>query len=286
MFSKRFVATGFVVAVALFVAVTFGTVVSASHAWGNYHWARTASSFDLTVINSTTPDWDEYVAQAVADWSDSSKFRMVDDTSGSTSSRVRRQCKSPDGMVRICNLAYGNTGWLGIAGISIDGNGHIVKGYTKLNDTYFSTSFYNDPTWKQSVTCQELGHNVGLGHQDEDFDNESLYSCMDYQNPPYAYPNSHDYYQLDMIYGHTDSYDSYANATGDGEEGGGGGGCNAPPGKGCNKAGVGQSNADIGWGISLGRRGNHETFIRIDPDGTRHLTHVRWVDERDDHEEH
>ena len=40
-------------------------------------------------------------------------------------------------MVRICNLAYGNTGWLGLASISLDSNGHIVKGYTKLDDTYF-----------------------------------------------------------------------------------------------------------------------------------------------------
>jgi hypothetical protein len=29
--------------------------------------------------------------------------------------------------------------------------------------------------------------------------------------------------------------------------------------------------------MSLGRRGNAETFIRIDPDGTRHVTHVTWA---------
>ena len=189
-------------------------------------------------------------------------------------------------MVRICNLAYGNTGWLGIAGISIDEAGHIIKGYTKLNDTYFSTSFYDQPNWKQSVTCQELGHNVGLGHQDEDFNNTSLFSCMDYQNPPYEYPNNHDYAQLDSIYGHTDAYDSYAGGSGGSSGGDGGGGCNSPPGRGCNKSGIGQSNGEIGWGISLGRRGNHETFVRIDPDGTRHLTHVRWVDEHDGDRDH
>jgi len=282
--SKRFKAAGFVVAAALFVTVTYGAVVSANHAWGSYHWARTTGSFDLTVINSTTSDWDPYVTRATEDWSASLKLDMIEDPGGSTSSRVRRQCKSPDGMVRVCNLAYGNTGWLGIAGISIDGDNHIVKGYTKLNDTYFSTSYYNNDTWKLSVTCQELGHNVGLGHQDEDFGNDSLFSCMDYQDPPFEYPNAHDYQQLDLIYGHTDSYDSFAS---DGGGGGGGGGCNAPPGKGCNKSGIGQSNGEIGWGMSLGRRGGHETFIRIDPDGTRHITHVRWVEDHDDdHDTH
>lgn len=247
--------------------VFFSTVTLADHSWGDYHWARSTSSFDLTIINSTTVEWDPYVAQSVADWSASSAFNMVQDLSGSTSNKVRRRCKGGEGTIRICNLAYGDVGWLGIAGISIDANNHITTGYTKLNDTYFADPFY-DEAWMQSVICQELGHNVGLGHQDEDFNNISLYSCMDYQNPPYEYPNSHDYVQLDSIYEHLDLYDSF-NSGGDS-----GGTCNAPSGKGCNKAGA---NNDVGWGRSIGRRGNAETFIRIDKDGTRHLTHVTWA---------
>ena len=97
---------------------------------------------------------------------------------------------------------------------------------------------------------------------------------MDYQDPPFKYPNPHDLQQLDSIYGHTDSYDSYK---GSGSTGGGGGGCNAPPGKGCNKGETPGHNGDIGWGMSLGRRGQGETFMRIDPDGTRHITHVTWA---------
>ena len=84
----------------------------------------------------------------------------------------------------------------------------------------------------------------------------------------------HDYEQLEIIYAHTDSYDSYQTDGGGG--GGGGGGCNAPPGRGCNKGETGNG-IDNGWGISLGRRGQQETFLRIDPDGTRHITFVTWV---------
>lgn len=255
----------------------------ASHSWGGYHWARTTSSFDLIVINSTTSDWDPYVAQATGDWSQSSVLNMVEDVSGSTSSKVRRQCKGGSGKVRICNLEYGFTGWLGIAGISIDTNGHITTGYTKLNDSYFSASYYDNWDWKQAVTCQELGHDVGLAHQDEDFNNQPLFSCMDYQDPPYPYPNKHDYDELVTIYGHLDGYDSYAGASGGSVDGTSGGGCNAPKGKGCNKSGLPDSNAEVGWGISLGRHGNSETFLRIDPDGTRHLTHVLWVDQEHVH---
>jgi len=254
------------------VTGAMGAVVVANHSWGNYHWARTSSAFTLTIVNSTTEDWDPYVATAVADWSGSSVLNMTQVLTGSTSDRDRRQCSGPDGALRICNLAYGQTGWLGIAGISIDPAGHIVSGYTKLNDTYFNTAYYNSPDWKQSVTCQELGHNVGLDHQDEAFDNLTLKSCMDYQDPPWPSPNRHDFDQLESIYGHLDSYNSFASSDS------GGGTCNAPAGKGCNKASAGQDDSRKGWGISLGRRGSKERFLRIDPDGMRHLTFVTWVD--------
>lgn len=274
---RRVVTAGLVISVALFLVVALERVVSADHSWGNYHWARTTSSFNLIVVNSTTDDWDPFVAGAVADWSQSGVLNLVENPNGSTSAKDRRQCRAPDGMVRICNLAYGYNGWLGIAGISIDAEGHIFRGYTKLNDSYFGLTYYNTPDWKQSVTCQELGHNVGLDHQDEDFANTSLESCMDYQDPPFPYANAHDFEQLGIIYAHTDSYDSYAGADGGS---GDGGTCNSPTGKGCNKAGAGQSDADPGWGISLGRRGAFEKFLRIDPDGTRHITFVRWVEGR------
>jgi hypothetical protein len=259
----------------------------ANHQWGNYHWARTTSSFNLIVIDSTTPEWDGYVAQALADWSVSTRLNMVEQA-GDTSSTTRQKCAPPSGYVRICNLAYGNTGWVGLASISIDSKDHILGGYTKLNDTYFSTTTYNKPAWRQMVTCQELGHDIGLDHQDENFNNTSLYSCMDYQNPPYAYPNAHDYEELEIMYGHLDSYDTYAGGApdsggGDSGSGGGGGGggkgCKAPAGKGCNKGSTGTvPPGDVGWGISLGRRGQQEVFLRIAPDGTRTVTHVTWAE--------
>lgn len=267
--------------IALVTALFLTAPLYASHSWSSYHWARTTPSFNLIVVNSTTPDWDGFVTAAIGDWSQSTVVNLVQDETGDTSNRTRRQCRPDDGMVRICNLAYGFTGWLGIAGIYANADGHIVKGYTKLNDTYFSSSPYDDPLWRRSVTCQELGHNIGLDHQDEDFRNESLFTCMDYQNPPYAYPNNHDYEQIESMYGHLDSYDSYADSapapldSGDGD----GGGCNAPPGKGCNKGqnADGNSRSSVGWGMSVARRGQIERFERINPDGSRVITFVTWA---------
>ena len=58
--------------------------------------------------------------------------------------------------------------------------------------------------------CQEIAHVFGLSHQDENFYNTNLQSCMDYtanpDGPPSnEHPNTHDYQQLEEIYAHVDS---------------------------------------------------------------------------------
>ena len=55
--------------------------------------------------------------------------------------------------------------------------------------------------------CQEIAHDFGLDHQDENFDNPNLGSCMDYTSDPDGppsneHPNSHDFQQIAAIYSH------------------------------------------------------------------------------------
>jgi hypothetical protein len=117
-----------------------------------------------------------------------------------------KNCRAVLGKVQVCNSKYGNNGWLGLAQIWVSGN-HIVQGVTKLNDTYFNTATYNTPAWRNLVMCQEVGHTLGLDHQDEIFDNPNLGTCMDYTSDPSTnqHPNQHDYDQLALIYAHLDS---------------------------------------------------------------------------------
>ena len=65
------------------------------------------------------------------------------------------------------------------------------------------------------VMRQEVGHVFGLAHQDEDFNNPNLGTCMDYTGDPESnqHPNQHDRDQLDTIY-HNDpgSFNSWAPA--------------------------------------------------------------------------
>ena len=193
-------------AAALFAAVVAmtATPAQADHSWGNYHWAR-SGAVSVNVYDSVTSTWDGHLSTANNDWN-KSQYLNNSVVSSDTSNRTRRRCAAPTGAVRACNYTYGNTGWLGVAGISVQG-GHITRGYTKVNDTYFNSAPYNTSAWRQLVMCQEIGHDWGLDHQDENFNNANLGTCMDYTNDPGTnqHPNQHDYDQLAAIYAHNDS---------------------------------------------------------------------------------
>lgn len=187
-------------------ALTISLSAVASHSWNNYHWARTTSSFTLQVIDSNSSTWDDELALALQQWSQSTKLDMRV-TSYDDSSRARKQCRAVSGKVRSCNAAYGNNGWLGLASINLDSQGHISQGTSKMNDSYSSSFASQDE--RRHVMCQELGHTLGLGHTSEDGSTQN--TCMDYsQSPTSTAPNAHDYDQLVAQYGHADSYNSYS----------------------------------------------------------------------------
>ena len=189
------------------VGIILGSLImvgfaGATHSWGGYHWARTANPFTLKMGDDVSSTWDSYLAVAASDWS----LSDILDMTVVTGSANPKTCKAVSGRVEVCNSKYGNNGWLGIAGISVSG-GHITQGTVKLNDTYFGTAKYNTPAWRNLVMCQEIGHTIGLDHQDENFNNAPLGTCMDYTNDPTPnqHPNQHDYNELDIIYAHLDT---------------------------------------------------------------------------------
>lgn len=175
----------------------------ASHSWGPYHWARQSNPFTLKLGDNVTSAWDSYLATTSSDWTQST---VLNTTIVAGQAGNARRCRPTAGRVEVCNTTYGNNGWLGIAGISITGGEHITQGYVKLNDTYFNTATYNKPAWRNLVMCQEVGHTLGLSHNDEDF-NTTNGTCMDYSNDPNPnqHPDQHDYDQLEAIYAHLDS---------------------------------------------------------------------------------
>ena len=253
---------------ALAVAAAIVGSALANHSWGSYHWSRTANPFTLTVSDNVDLNkWDPYLNYAISDWSTSTVLDLVKVDGGASPS----SCTPTAGRIEACSYAYGNTGWLGIAQIWVSG-GHITQATTKVNDSYFDTPTYNTPAWRRLVMCQEIAHDFGLDHQDENFNNENLGSCMDYTNDPDGVeggasstdpsnerPNGHDYDQLVTIYGgHVD----------------GSGGGSTCPGKG--KKRCSSANADAPP-FAHASRANGSVYVDHLPNGGRLLTHVFWT---------
>jgi hypothetical protein len=178
--------------------------ISANHAWGPYHWARTQNPLTLKVGDNVSATWDASLDVAIADWNQSIVLDLTKTAGGARS----KNCRPTSGRIEVCSGAYGNNGWLGIAQIWVTGGEHITQATTKLNDYYFAMAQYNTPAWRALVTCQEVGHDFGLTHQDENFNNPNLGTCMDYTNNPATnqHPNQHDYDELVTIYSHFDNF--------------------------------------------------------------------------------
>lgn len=261
------------VALAAGAAILAWSPLAANHSWGGYHWAS-GGTLNVTVVRSVTPNWTTYVNGAIADWENSNKLTLgVAD--GDTSSISRKRCQPIAGKVRVCNALYGQRGWVGLATIWLSNN-HISQGVTQLNDTYFNMSFYNTPAWRKFVACQEIGHDWGLDHQDENFNNANLGSCMDYTRAPQGgvysgfnygpsneHPNAHDYDMLAQIYNHNDGFTTSSGMTAKGAV------------SATEEAGLGPED----WGRPVRRDslGRPNVFIKALGPGQAKVTHVFWA---------
>jgi len=225
---------------ALLALAAFSTTAEADHRWSNYHWKASGSTIEVPLGDNLTSGWDGYLRTTagaddtlnkVRDWNDewddpddtpdTGKFDALNTpivagkTNNTSGTRTPKKCAPTSGRVEVCNAAYGNNGWLGLAQIWANGN-EIVQGTAKLNDSYFGSSTYNTPGWKNLVMCQEVGHTFGLGHVNENKSDPNTGSCMDYSSDPDGtrtdggdpwgaltneYPNEHDYELLKAIYG-------------------------------------------------------------------------------------
>jgi hypothetical protein len=265
-----------VVVLGLVALIGFATIASASHSWGNYHWGRMANPFTLELGDNVSSKWDAHLSTTASDWSSASS--SVLNTVVAAGGTNPRKCRGTNGRVEVCNASYGNNGWLGIAQIWVTGD-HITKGVTKVNDTYFDTPAYDTPEWRNLVMCQEVGHTLGLAHQDEDFNNPNLGTCMDYTSDPTSnqHPNQHDYDMLESIYAHLDSVNTVGPAPKDDKPGKGNG-----KGKKGKSLGVG-TNIDLNdpseWGqeVREDAQGKHSLYERNLGKGKKLFTFVIWV---------
>lgn len=264
------------------IAVTAGasalamlaTAADARHQWRKYEWAYDGTPIIAPVVDNTVGggwsarvqfamDGGDFNGVNIPGWNDSSRIQSSLARSDNTG------CEFVPGEIHVCNDTYGETGWLGIASISLNGN-EIVAGITKLNDTYFAQPNYNTESWKQLVTCQEIGHDYGLAHQNENFLSDATTSCMEYTSWPEGNegPDAHDYEQLERMY--------VVDEPKGGGGGDGGGGRGGPK----NRAELPNvGNTPDSWGRAIEFLPNGKPFVyeRVLSNGTRVVTHVTWT---------
>ena len=262
-------------------AILVGSGASAHHWWGGYAWSFDGSAVTVPIVDNTSGQWSAYVEMARQDWNGSDVIQAPIEYGNNSS------CSMTTGTIQVCNADYGANGWLGLASIAIS-NGTIVAGTTKLNDNYFNRDAYNTFSWRQLVTCQEIGHDYGLAHQNENFSTDETTSCMEYTSWPQdnEHPDFHDYEQLLTI---------YAGSTGGGGDTGSGGG-----GKGGGKGGGGggkgggkksrTSLPDVGntptyWGrpVDFLPNGKPHVFVK-ESNGMKFITHVTWAPDEGEHD--
>ena len=159
-----------------------GTAANAKNprSWNNYTWGRTGD-LSIQLINNTSATWTPYLQSAAAQWSAAANidYRVV--TGSATNSST---CSPSYGVVEVCSANFGKTGWLGLTNVYTSG-GRIVMATVKYNDYYPTTSsWYAGSAWYTNTSCHELGHALGLTHQDGVKTNTNSGSCLDLSNDP------------------------------------------------------------------------------------------------------
>ena len=245
--------------VALLSVFALPGITTANHSWAGYHWARTSNPLTLSLGDNVSSAWDPYLATTSSDWSVST---VLNTTTVPGAGASKRRCPWTSGRVEVCDYAYGYNGWLGVAQIYVSGS-HITQGQVRLNDSYFNTSTYGSSAWRNMVMCQEVGHTLGLDHQDTNFSNANLGTCMDYTSNPSGppsneHPNAHDYAQLVTIYTHLDSTTTALQTA---------------PGKNADAAELGQ------WGqlVALTNGGRTSVYVLDAGGGFQVVTFVIWA---------
>ena len=149
-------------------AVTTATLVHAKNQWSCWHWSKNT----IAVQTLASGYWGMIISSEFNDWEGGTCLTF------SNGSEIQGDANF-----------YGNTGWLGIARILQYDAGacEILKADALMNRSFLDGGSY-DELDDRHVTCQEIGHTVGLDHRK----GPKNQTCMNDQFLGWDFFNSHD----------------------------------------------------------------------------------------------
>jgi hypothetical protein len=174
--------------------------------WDN----RGGQGLNLEILNALDDSWQTPFGVAVKNWEEGSP-----DALSLTTRKIawEHECATVDGVMKVCNGNYGDTGWRGINEVLLNRRDNtITASAARMNEFYLQGGSTSDTAQqlladqKLYTMCHEMGHGFGLPHWDENFYNNDLGNCMDYTNNPTAnmQPSGSNYVFLADLYGSVD----------------------------------------------------------------------------------
>lgn len=146
--------------------------------WRGY--TKGSGGLTLELWNALDESWQEEYVEALDDWNNWCDVKVLDLSSKDVD--VDNACTEVDGVMKVCNGNYGETGWLGINEVlKTVPDGIIQWSRAKMNEHYLLNADYDERLY---TMCHEMGHGYGLPHTDENFNNKDQGNCLDYTNRP------------------------------------------------------------------------------------------------------
>eukprot|EP00980_Cylindrotheca_fusiformis_P013441 scaffold3437_cov113-Cylindrotheca_fusiformis.AAC.8 len=149
-------------------------------------WRNNGNGLSLEILDALDDNWQTEFDTAVTDWDNGDPDTL---TLTVKQGQVDPSCSPVNGLMKVCNNNFGDTGWLGINEMVIRGQSTIESSVAKMNEYYLRNAEYDKRLY---TMCHEIGH----GFADTG-------NCLDYTNNPSANlrPGQINFNRLKELYG-------------------------------------------------------------------------------------